>query len=169
MGGTMSFDEALEHYKTHYNDWVPIGNKTRKEKDDKAMRTIFLEFAKTDYLGTKQFEAFEDAIRETEEGKKFFLARSLECHIIYINKKVLLETSYDILWVLNWVLNENPDKKPFQLDENNKFTDITVYIGSNKLNNKQVKNLLKFYEVLDQSKARSVSREIKYGFTQLKF
>lgn len=167
MGGTMSFDEALEHYKTYHGDWT--NDDSRKEKDDKAMRTIFLEFAMTDYLKTEQFEAFEDAIRETKEDKKFFLARSLECDIIYINKKVLLETSYDIFWVLNWVLNENPDKKPFQLDEDNEFTDITVYIGSNKLNNKQVENLLNFYKELDRKQADSVSREIKYGFTQLKF
>ena len=150
----MSFDEALEHYKTNHGDWTD--DDSRRKKDNKAMEIILLEFAKTHYLDTEQFEAFEDVIRETEETSLYFAQRSAESGVIYEykdGKEHKIETINEIFHALFRAKDEKS----------------TIKIGKNKLNNKQVENLLYFYRELDEREAKFVLNEIQYGFTQLKF
>lgn len=149
----MSFDEALEHYKTHHGDWTD--DDSRRKEDNKAMEIILLEFAKTDYLKTKQFEAFEAA--NTDTKLSYFAERSTKSGVIHEYKDGKEQNKIETINQIFHALHRARDKKS------------TIKIGSKKLNNKQVENLLNFYKELDPKQANFVLQEIKYGFTQLKF
>ena len=135
MGGTssklISFDKALKSYK----------------ENCEAMRIILLEFAKTDYLGTEQFEKFEEAVDSYDS----FIDRSLECNIIYKGKE---KKSLKVFNDLIIGLNEGKDD---------------IYIGKTKLDKDQMENLLGFYMELDGYTVRRVLAINMKSHTQLKF